>query len=168
MVELRDKIDAGRAKRGKKFEARTLEAIEAGDGRIISAGAKIKGRVSYAEGSRLMLNFREIEIHHETLPLVASVLQVRDENNVRVELGGEGEINTSTHRGRDAAIGAGIGAGMGAAAGAAKGGAQGAAIGAGVGAGLGAFIGAANSGGDVVLHDGTRLELQLDRALIIP
>src|ERR1019366_173183 len=55
MVELRDKIDAGRAKRGKKFEARTLEALQALDGRIIPAGAKLKGRVGYAEGNRLML-----------------------------------------------------------------------------------------------------------------
>ena len=168
MVELRDKIDATRAKRGKKFEARTLEALQSLDGRIVPAGAKIKGRVSYAEGNRLMLNFREIETRHGSIPIVASVLDVRDERNARVEPGREGEIDTATHRGRDAAIGAGIGAGLGAAAGAAKGGGQAAAIGAGVGAGLGALAGASNSGGDLVLHDGTRLELQFDRALIIP
>ena len=168
MVELHDKIDAGRAKRGKKFEARTLEALQALDGRIIPAGAKIKGRVSHAEGNRLMLYFREIETRHETIPIVATVIQVRDERDIRVEPGREGEMETAAHRGRDAAIGAGIGAGMGAAAGAAKGGDEAAAIGAGVGAGLGALIGASNSGGDLVLHDGSRLELQLERALLIP
>lgn len=167
VVELRDKIDAGRAKRGKKFEARTLETLQALDGRIIFAGVKIKGRVSYADGNRLTLYFREIESRHVTVPIVASVIQVLGERDIRVEPGREGEIETATHRGRDAAIGAGIGAGLGAAAGAARGG-DAAAIGAGVGAGLGALIGASNSGGDLVLYDGTRLELELDRALLIP
>ena len=168
MVELRDKLDATRAKTGKKFEARTLEALETRDGRIIPAGAKIKGRVSYAESGRLMLNFREIEAHHESFPIVATIVQVRDERDVRVDPGREGEIDAVTHRGRDAAIAAGVAAGIGVSAGAAKAGGEGAAIGGGVGAAVGALAGAAKGSGELVLHDGTRLELQLDRALIIP
>ncbi|MBI1955415.1 MAG: hypothetical protein HYS38_03380, partial [Acidobacteria bacterium] len=52
LVELRDKLEAGKIKRGKKFEARTLEALEASDGSMIPAGAKLKGRVSYAEDNK--------------------------------------------------------------------------------------------------------------------
>jgi hypothetical protein len=166
VVELRDKLDANKVKRGKKFEARTVEALQSNDGRIFAAGAKLKGRVSYAEGNRMMLRFEQLEIEGQRVPMVASVSQVIGERGVERRPGQEGEIESPNHRGRDAAIGAGVGGGIGAAAGAAKGGGQGAAIGAGAGAALGALIGASQGSG-LVLQDGTRLELQLDRPLFI-
>ena len=52
MVELRDKLEARKIKKGKKFEVRTLEALTANDGSQIPAGAKIKGRVTSVEQQR--------------------------------------------------------------------------------------------------------------------
>ena len=167
LVELRDKLDANRIKRGKKFEARTLEALRASDGSWIPAGAKLKGRVSYVEDHQMILRFERIETRRGKYPLIASLVQVRGEKGIHSRPGEEGEVRADTNRGRNAAIGAAVAGGVGAAVGAQKGGAKGAAIGAGTGAAVGALIGAASGGKDLVLEDGTQLELQLDRPLQI-
>ena len=167
LVELRDKLEAGKVKRGKKFEVRTLEALEASDGSMIPAGAKLKGRVSYAEDNKIMLRFERIETRRGKWPIVASVVQVVGEKDVQRKPGEEGEIKADSNRGKSAAIGAVIGGGIGSAVGAQQGGGRGAAIGAGTGAAAGALIGAAAGGKDLVLEKGARLELQLDRTLLL-
>jgi len=166
LVELRDTLKAEKVKRGKKFDARTLEALPTADGRIIPAGAKLKGKVSYADDDELMLRFEEIEFEGRKQPIVASVLGVVGEKGVKSNVGKEGEIEAKGGRGKNAAIGAAVGGGAAAAVGAAKKtSGKNTAIAAGSGAAIGALIGAAAGGRDLVLDKGTRIQLQLDRPL---
>jgi hypothetical protein len=167
LVELRDKLEAKKVKRGKKFEARTLEALEVGDGTFIPAGAKLKGRVSYVEGNKMVLRFERIETRWGKFPIVASVISVWGERDVKDEVNEEGEIKAAGGRGKGATIGAIVGAGIGAGVGATQKGRKGAAIGAGGGALAGGLIGAAAGGKSLVLQKGARLELELDRPLLL-
>jgi hypothetical protein len=164
LVEIRDKLEAKRIKPGKKFEARTLEALRATDGHYVEAGAKIKGRVAAVDGNRIHLRFEKIDTRRGWVPLVATLSGAAGERHLKVS--DEGEVKASGGRGKSAAIGAAVGAGIGAAVGASQGGGKGAAIGAGVGAGSGALIGAAAGGRDTVIQEGARLELTLDRPLV--
>jgi hypothetical protein len=163
---LRDNLDARKVHAGKKFEARTLEAVQATDGSYIPAGAKLKGQVSYVRDNKMILRFERMEFSGNKLPLVATVTGVVGEKDVQAQTGDEGEIKAQSHRGRNAAIGAVVLGGIGAAVGASQAGAKGAGIGAGTGAATGAVIGAASGGRDLVLTPGTRIELQLDRPLV--
>lgn len=167
LVELRDKLEAPKVKRGKKFEARTLEALRANDGSSIPAGAKLKGRVAHVENNRLLLRFEEIDTGRGKRPVVATVAGVVGEKQVRRTANDEGEIRADGNRGRNAAIGAAVVGGIGAAIGGASAGAKGAGIGAGTGAATGAAIGAASGGRDLVLDKGTRIEVLLDRPLTL-
>src|SRR5712692_199295 len=160
LVELRDRLEAKKVKPGKKFEARTLEALRAADGRTINAGAKLKGRVSHVEHNKMMLRFEEIDTGRGKEPIIANVVRVAGEKDVKAKTDREGEIQASGHRGRDAAIGAGVLGGIGAAIGAKEAGGKGAAMGAGAGAGAGGLIGASAGGKDLVLTEGTRIELE--------
>ena len=166
LVELRDKLEARKVKVGKKFEARTIEPIQASDGNSIPAWTKLMGQVTYVRDNQMVLRFDRIEPPGGKMPVVATVTGVIGEKNVKGKAGDEGEIKATSHRGRDAAIGAAVLGGIGAAVGATQGGGKGAAIGATAGGATGAVIGAAAGGPkDLVLHEGTRLELQLDRPL---
>lgn len=167
VVELGTKLDATRINRGKKFDAWTVEPIEATNGDIIPAGTKLKGEVTYVKKNDLVLRFERIETGWGKLPLVASVVSVEGEKGVMERVNDEDEIKASGGRGKDAAIGALVGGGAGAAVGASKAGGKGAAIGAGAGSAIGALIGAAAGGKHLVLHKGTRIELQLDRPLVL-
>ena len=164
-VELRDKLDAKKVHSGKKFTAVTLEPLEASDGTVVPAEAKLKGRVSYVEGNKMVLRFERIETRHGKFPIVASVVSVIGERNVKDEVGPEGEISSEGGRGKSAAIGALIGGGIGAAVGGSQKGGKGAAVGAGAGGITGALIGAAAGGRSLVLQKGTRLEVELERPL---
>ena len=166
LVELRDNLDSQHVKVGKKFEARTSEPIQATDGRSIPAWTKLKGEVTYVRDTQMVLRFDRIEPFGQKKPLVATVTGVVGEKDIKSKAGDEGEIKAASHRGRDAAIGGVVLGGIGAAVGATQAGAKGAAIGAGAGGATGAIIGAAAGGGKhVVLHEGTRIELRLDRPL---
>jgi len=125
LVEMRDTLKAEKVKRGKKFEARTLEALPTADGRIIPAGAKLKGKVSYADDNELVLRFEEIQFDGQKQPIVASVLGVVGEKGVKSKVGKEGEIEGKGSRGKRAAIGAAVGGGIGTAVGVTQGGQQG-------------------------------------------
>jgi len=166
LVELRDNLDARKVRAGKKFEARTLEPIQATDGNSIPTWAKLKGEVSYVRDNKMILRFERIATPSGEIPLVATVAGVVGEKDVKEKASEEGEIKASGHRGRDAAIGAVVLGGIGAAVGASQAGAKGAEIGAGAGGATGAVIGAVAGGRDLVLHKGTRTELQLDRPLM--
>ncbi len=163
LVQLRNKLEAKKLKPGKKFEARTVEVLRTTDGREIPAGAKLNGRVARAEHNKLMLRFEQIDTGRGKQPVVARVAAVAGEKDVKTTE--EGEIQAAGHRGRDAAIGAAIVGGIGAVIGAKEAGAKGAAAGAGAGAASGGLIGAAAGGKDLVLEDGDRLELELERPL---
>ena len=165
LVELRDKLDAKKVKVGKKFEARTIEPIQATDGSTIPAWTKVTGEVTYVRDDQMVLRFNRIEPPGGKKPLVATVTRVVGEKDVKGKAGEEGELKAKGRRGRDAAIGAVVLGGIGAAVGATQAGAKGAAIGGGAGAATGAVIGAAAGGGHLVLNQGTRIEVQLDRPL---
>lgn len=166
LVELRDHLDARKVRPGKKFEVRTIEAVQASDGSMIPAGTKIHGRVSYVAHNKIILRLEQIDAPGGRVPIVATVTDVLGEKDVKEKAGEEGEIKASGHRGRNAAIGAVVLGGVGAAVGAKEAGAKGAAIGAGAGAATGAAIGAASGGRDLDLREGTRIEFQLDRPLV--
>jgi hypothetical protein len=165
-VELRDDLKAKKVKPGKRFNARTLEALRGSDGSVIEAGARLKGRVAHAENNRMILRFEEIDTRRGWVPIVATVEGVVGERTVKRRAGREGEIEAASNRGRNAAIGAAVGAGVGAAVGASQGGSRGALIGAGAGAAGGALIGSATGGRDLELYKGARLELVLNRPLV--
>jgi hypothetical protein len=165
LVELRDRLDARKVHVGKKFEARTVEPLVASDGSTIPAWTKLRGEVSYVRDNQMVLRFERIETPRGKVPLVATVTHVVGEKDVKENAGEEGEIKSSSHRGRNAAIGAVVLGGIGAAVGGASAGGKGAAIGAAAGGAGGAAIGASSGGRDLVLQQGTRLELQLDRPL---
>ncbi len=167
LVELHDKLEAKKIHAGKRFEARTLEALPTSDGRVIEAGARLKGRVSYVEHNKMELQFEEIDTGHGWVPIVATVVGVEGDKHVKANTDDEGEISAKGSRGKNAAIGALVGGGLGAAVGAAAGGGKGAAIGAGAGGAGGALLGSASGGRDLVLQRGTRLELSLDRPLTL-
>lgn len=166
MVELRDRLEAKNIKPGKKFDVRTVEALQATDGRTIPAWTKIHGRVSYVEHNKIILRLEQMEAPGGRVPIVATVVDVPGERGVNEKAGEEGEIKAKGHRGRNAAIGAVVLGGVGAAVGAKEGGGAGAAIGAGAGGATGAAIGAASGGADLNLREGTRIEFQLDRPLV--
>src|SRR3989442_12265978 len=166
LVELRDKLDAQRVKVGKKFEARTVEPIVAADVNPIPAWTKLKGQVSYVRDNQMVLRFDRIEPPGGKVPLVATVTGVVGKKNVKNKAGDEGEIQSASHRGRDAAIGAAVLGGIGAAVGATPGGGKGAAIGAATGGGAGAGIWAASRGPTGLgLREGAGLRVETDRPL---
>jgi len=166
LVELRDKLEAKKVRPGKRFEARTLEALYGSDGSYIAAGARLRGRVSYAENDKLLLRFEQLDTRRGWVPVVVTVVGTSGERHVKNRAGREGELEASGGRGKSAGIGAAVGAGIGAAIGATQAGGKGAAIGAGSGAAAGALIGAAAGGRDLVLERGARIELQLDRPVV--
>ena len=166
LAELRDKLEAKKIKPGKKFELRTLDALRASDGSVIPSWTKIRGRVSYVENNKIVLRVEQIETPRGKVPIVASVVGVQGEKDVRSKVGNEGEIKSASHRGRNAAIGAIVLGGLGATVGGVQGGGKGAAIGGAVGAGTGAAIGASTGGKDLILREGTRIEFELDRPLV--
>jgi hypothetical protein len=167
LVEMRDKIQAKKAKPGKKFDARTLEALRTADGRLIPAGAKLKGRVSYAESDELVLRFEEIEYSGQKMPIIARVVGVPGEKHIQGKVDNEGAIEAKGGRAKSAAIGAAVGAGAGTGAGIKRKDTKEKVLAMGAGAAAGALIGAAIGGGDLVLEKGTRIELELDRPLVL-
>ena len=124
LVELRDKLEARKIKPGKKFDARTREALRATDGSIIEAGRKVRGRVASVENNYVVLRFEQIDTGRGKAPLVATVRGVVGEKEIRKRAGDEGEIRSSSSRGRNAAIGAAVGAGLGVVIGATQGGSR--------------------------------------------
>jgi hypothetical protein len=131
LVEIRDKLEAGKIKRGKKFEARTLDVLEATDGRIIPPDTKMRGRVSYVQGNKMVLRFERIETRWGKLPVTASVVGVFDEPGAKQHGDDESAIQAKQSRGKSPALGALAG------------------------------------GGNLVLEKGTRLQLRLDRPLVL-
>ena len=173
LVRLEDGLNTGKHKPGKRFKAKTMEALETPDGMVLPAGAEIRGHVSRVEPAgltgraRMWLSFDEMKSPYGKLPVVAHVVSVPGERSVKSGDSREGEIEARTSKGRPELEAAAAGAAIGAVVGAATRGGKGAAIGAAIG-GAGGFLIASGMAQELNLMKGTKLELELDRALTIP
>ncbi len=155
-----------------KFKVRTLEPLEAGSGIYLPSGAEIEGHVSHVEAAgttgraRIWLTFDEIHTKFGHLPIVAEVVSVPGEHSVRNRPGQEGLIEGRASSQEDAAQAAAAGAALGALKGVKdkdkKEAAEGAAMGA-----LTAYLVESGRGHELDLPKGTKIELELERALYL-
>jgi hypothetical protein len=172
LVRLEDGLDTGETKQGKQFRVRTLEPLEAGSGIYLPSGAQILGHVSrvdpagVAGRAKIWLVFDEIRTKFGPLPIVADVVGVPGDHSVKSEPEKEGmlESKTSTQQaaGQAAAEGAGKGAIRGIKDKNAKEAAEYAAV-----AALEAYLVEAGRGHEMSLPRGSKLELELERALYL-
>lgn len=172
LVGLEDELDTGEVKQGRRFRARTLEPLEAGSGIYLPAGAELLGHVSRVDPARvagrakIWLVFDEIRTKFGRLPIVADVVGAPGDRSVRATPEKEGllESQTSTQQaaGEAAAEGAGKGVLRGIRDKNAKEAAEYAAVGA-----LEAYLMEAGRGHEMNLPKGSKLELELERALYL-
>jgi len=172
LVRLENELDTGVTKQGMKFRVRTLEPLEAGSGIYLPAGAQITGHVSrvdpagVAGRAKIWLVFDEIRTRFGLLPIVADVVEVPGDHSVKMTAEKEGmlESKTSTQQasGQAAAEGAGKGAIRGIKDKNAKEAAEYAAV-----AALEAYLMEAGRGHEMNLPKGSKLELELERALYL-
>jgi hypothetical protein len=172
LVRLDDEVSTGKSKINKKFDARTIEPLEASNGYILPPGAKVRGHISRIEPggltgrARLWLTFDDIDTRYGRLPIVAEVSSVPGDFSVRSGESREGEIEARTSKGTRDLEAAAAGAALGAAAGASRGGAKGAAAVAAAGGAAG-FMASSGIGQEIDLPKGTKLDLVLDRPLYL-
>ncbi|HXT24470.1 MAG TPA: hypothetical protein VN749_06525 [Candidatus Eisenbacteria bacterium] len=172
LVRLENELDTGVSKQGLQFKVRTLEPLEAGSGIYLPAGAQITGHVSrvdpagVAGRAKIWLVFDEIRTRFGPLPIVADVVGVPGDHSVKMTPEKEGmlESKTSTQQasGQAAAEGAGQGAIRGIKDKNAKEAAEYAAV-----AALEAYLMEAGRGHEMNLPKGSKLELELERALYL-
>jgi len=172
LVKLEEDLSTGESKEGKRFNARTLQPMAAGSGIYLPAGAEIRGHVSRVEPAgitgraRIWLVFDEIRTRFGPLPIVADVVGVPGDHSVRSSPEKEGLIEgkTSTQKasGEAAAEGAGMGALHGIKDKNVKEAAEGAAE-----AALAAYLMEAGRGHELQLAKGSKLEIELQRALYL-
>ncbi|HVO56201.1 MAG TPA: hypothetical protein VMT51_00750 [Dongiaceae bacterium] len=172
LVRLEDSLDTGETKQGKRFKVKTLEPLFAGSGIFLPSGAEITGHVSrvdpagVAGRAKIWLVFDEIHTRFGVLPLVADVVSVPGDHSVRSGPEKEGLIEGRSSTQQAAAEAAAEGAGKGALHGIkdknAKEAAEGAAV-----AALAAYLMEAGRGHELNLPKGTKLELELERALYL-
>jgi hypothetical protein len=172
LVGLQKELSTKTSKAGDHFVTRTLEPLTAPDGTTVAAGAAVSGHVSRVEPggttgrARIWLSFDAIQTANGALPIVAEVTQVPGEHSVKPGENKEGEIEARTSEGTREFEAAAAGAALGVSAGAVKGGSKGAAVGAAVGAVAG-FLAASGIGQELDLTEGTKLELELLRPLVL-
>lgn len=173
LVRLEDDLATGDTKEGRRFSVRTLEPMLAGSGIYLPAGAEIRGHVSRVQPAavvgraKIWLVFDEIRTKFGTLPIVADVVEVPGDHSVRtggLEKEGliEGKTSTQQAAGQAAAEGAGMGALHGIKDKNAKEAAEGAAE-----AALAAYLMEVGRGHELTLTKGSKLELELERALYL-
>jgi hypothetical protein len=172
LVRLEDDLGTGDTKEGRRFSARTLEPMLAGSGIYLPSGAQILGHVSrvqpalVAGRAKIWLVFDEIRTKFGPLPIVASVVGVPGDHSVRSSPEKEGLIEGKTSTQQAAGQAAAEGAGMGALHGIkdknAKEAAEGAAE-----AALAAYLMEAGRGHELELVKGSKLEIELERALYL-
>jgi hypothetical protein len=172
LAALDDTLNTKEDKAGKKFEVTTLEPVVAADGRIVPAGAEIRGHIDKVEMAhqtgrgRLWLTFDDIRTPNGWVPIVAVVSDVPGVHSVRVDYRREGEIEARTSNHQEEAEAAAAGAFVGASAGVVNRNAKEAALGGAAGAAA-AFMVASGIGQDVTIEKKTKLELTLDRPIYI-
>ena len=172
LVRLEDGLETGETKEGKRFSVRTLEPLLAGSGIYLPSGAQIRGHVSRVEPAgitgraKIWLVFDEIRTRFGPLPIVANVVGVPGDHSMRSSPEKEGLIEGKTSTQKAAAEAAGEGAGMGALHGIkhknAKEAVEGAAE-----AALAAYLMEAGRGHELQLAKGSKLEIELERALYL-
>jgi len=170
LVNLEDKLSTKDDRAGKRFRARTLDALATADGNELPAGVEIRGHIDKVEPAektgraRLWLTFDDIQTPAGRKPLVADLIDAPGVHSIRVMFDHEGEIVAGSgkkQREEEAMAAAAV---AGAAAGVAARNPKEAAIGAGVGA-LTAFLITSGFGQELTVEKDTKLELVLARPL---
>lgn len=172
LVRLEDELSTGECKSNFKFKVRTMEPLEAGSGFYLPAGAEIRAHISRIEPAnitgraKLWLVFDEIKTRFGVLPIVADVVDVPGDHSVKSGAGAEGVIegkkSTQQAAGEAAAEGAALGAVRGVKDKNAKEAMTKAAESA-----LAAYLMESGRGHEIVLPKGSKLELELERALYL-
>ena len=172
LVKLENELGTRGTQENAKFKVKTLEPLEAGNGIYLPAGAVIHGHISHVEPAgvagraRLWLTFDEIHTKFGVLPIVAEVTGVPGDHSVRPGPTKEGLIEGRKSTQQDAAEAAAAGAAIGAVKGVKdkdkKEAAENAALGA-----LTAYLMESGRGHELNLPKGTKLELELERALYL-
>jgi len=172
LVRLEEDLGTSDSKEGRPFNVRTLEPMAAGSGIYLPSGAEIRGHVSrvqpasVAGRAKIWLVFDEIRTKFGPLPIVANVVGVPGDRSVRSSPEKEGLIEGKTSTQQAAGQAAAEGAGMGALHGIkdknAKEAAEGAAE-----AALAAYLMEAGRGHELQLAKGSKLEIELERALYL-
>jgi len=168
LVRLDAELDSQKDKVNRKFRAVTLDPLETSGGYLLASGSQLRGHISRIErgglDSRpgLWLTFDDIRTRHGRVPIIAEVVDVPGDFAVRPgEKKNEGEIQARTRRIRE--LEAAAGAALGAASGSSHG-----SVGAAVGGAAGGAAGySAGKGQEVDLPKGTKLELFLNRPLVL-
>jgi hypothetical protein len=173
LVRLEDDLGTGDTKEGRHFSVRTLEPMLAGSGIYLPSGAEIRGHVGRVQPAavvgraKIWLVFDELRTKFGPLPIVADVVGVPGDHSVRS--GGpekegliEGKTSTQQAAGQAAAEGAGMGALHGIKDKNAKEAAEGAAE-----AALAAYLMEVGRGHELELSKGSKLEIELERALYL-
>jgi hypothetical protein len=172
LVSLDEELSTKGTQENAKFTVRTLEPLEAGSGFYLPAGAEIEGHVSRIEPAgvagraKLWLTFDEIHTQFGRLPIVAEVVSVPGDHNVKTGPSREGLIEAKSSTQKDAAQAAAAGAAIGAVKGVKdkdkKEAAEGAALGA-----ITAYLMETGRGHELNLPKGAKLELELERTLYL-
>jgi hypothetical protein len=172
LTMLEDTLSTKDGKKGQKFSAVTLEPVTAANGRVLPAGAEIRGHIDKVEAAhqtgrgRMWLTFDDIKAPGGWVPIVAIVSDVPGVHSIKVDYEQEGEIEARTSKHQEEVQAAAAGAFVGATAGVMSHDAKGAAMGAAAGAAT-AFMVASGLGQDVTLEKSTKLELSLERQLYL-
>jgi hypothetical protein len=172
LVRLEGDLSTKEMHKNQAFRVRTLEPLEAGSGNYLPAGAMIYGHISRVESAgamgraKIWLTFDDIQTRFGKLPIVADVTAVPGDHSIKTGTIQEGAIEGRSSTQKDAAQAAAAGAAMGAIPGVKdhnkKEIAQGAAM-----AALEAYLAEAGRGQEIELVRGTKLELELERALYL-
>lgn len=172
LIALDDALSTKNDKAGRRFKARTIEALVTPGGLTVPAGALVRGHVDKTEPAgqmgraRLWLTFDTLDTPFGRMPLVADVSDTPGEHAIHASSIREGAIEARTDKRQQEAEAAAGGAFVGAAPGVVAHNPREAAIGAAVGAAT-AYMAAAAIGQDITLPKDTKLELTLDRALYL-
>lgn len=172
LVRLEGDLNTKQVRKNQEIRVRTLEPLEAGQGNYLPSGAVIVGHVSRVESAgttgraKIWLTFDEIQTRFGKLPIVADVASVPGDHSIKAGPLQEGVIEGRSSTQKDAAQAAAAGAAMGAVQGVKdrnkKEAAEGAAI-----AALEAYLMESGRGQEIELQRGTKLELELERALYL-
>jgi hypothetical protein len=172
LVRLEGDLNTKQVHKNQEIRVRTLEPLEAGQGNYLPPGAVIVGHVSRVESAgttgraKLWLTFDEIQTRFGKLPIVADVASVPGDHSIKAGPLQEGVIEGRSSTQKDAAQAAAAGAAMGAVQGVKdrkkKEAAEGAAM-----AALEAYLMESGRGQEIELQRGTKLELELERALYL-
>lgn len=172
LVRLEDELSTADCKNNFKFRVRTMEPLEAGSGFYLPAGAEVRAHVSRVEPAsitghaKLWLVFDEIKTRFGVLPIVADVVSVPGDHSVKTTPEKEGVIEGGKSTQQAAGEAAAEGAAMGAVKGVKDKNAKEAVTHAAEMA-LAAYLIESGRGHEIILPKGSKLELEIERALYL-